>query len=177
VVWIKKRSGIVALNANQQPLQFPDNKFVLQVYNPKVKKFYIPIMQFKQIWANLAVQDTKRTEKFYTHLGFRSNTATTTPELTSFLFSDNSFVIHFFRRDKLEFAMNGNAANSDEGSEVMFSLSAKSEEEVDNWAKNALQAGGTIIKKASRHEDGFYYCVFADPDGHRFNTLYIEEGM
>ncbi len=134
-------------------------------------------MQVKQIWANLAVQDPKRTEKFYTHLGFRPNTSPTTPELTSFLFSDKNFVIHFFRQDKLEFAMNDKAAKSENGSEVMFSLSAKSKEEVDNWANNAQQAGGTIIKKADRHEDGFYYCVFADPDGHKFNALFIEEGM
>ncbi|MDQ2720690.1 MAG: VOC family protein [Bacteroidota bacterium] len=134
-------------------------------------------MQFKQIWANLAVQDTKRTEKFYTHLGFKLNTSATTPELTSFLFSEESFVIHFFRRDKLEFAMNEKAASSEKGSEVMFSLSAKSKDEVDNWAANAEQAGGTIIKNAARHDDGYYYCVFADPDGHKFNALFIEEGM
>jgi hypothetical protein len=134
-------------------------------------------MQVKQIWANLAVQDPKRTEKFYIHLGFKPNSFPTTPELTSFLFSDKSFVIHFFRRDKLEFAMNDKARNSESGSEVMFSLSAKSKDEVDNWATNAQQAGGTIIKNAGRHEDGFYYCVFADPDGHKFNALFIEEGM
>ncbi len=133
-------------------------------------------MQVKQIWANLAVEDTKRTEKFYTQLGFKPNTSPTTPELTSFLFSDKSFVIHFFRRDKLEFAMNDKAGNSENSSEVMFSLSAKSKDEVDNWATNAQQAGGTIIKNAGRH-DGYYYCVFADPDGHKFNAHFMEEGM
>ncbi len=134
-------------------------------------------MQVKQIWANLGVQDTKRTEKFYIRLGFERNTFSTTPELTSFLFSEKSFVIHFFRRDKLEFAMNEKAANAENGSEIMFSLSAKTEDEVDNWAAKAKQAGGTIIKNAARREDGFYYCVFADPDGHKFNALFIEEGM
>ena len=134
-------------------------------------------MQFKQIWANLAVQDTKRTEKFYTQLGFKPNTSPTTPEITSFLFSDQNFVIHFFRQDKLEFAMNDKAANLENGSEVIFSLSAKSKEEVDDWANNAQQAGGTIIKKAGTQEDGYYYCVFADPDGHKFNALLVEKGM
>lgn len=134
-------------------------------------------MKVKQIWANLAVQDTKRTEKFYTYLGFTPNTSSTTPEFTSFLFSDKSFVIHFFRQDKLEFAMNDKAANLENGSEVIFSLSAKNKDEVDNWANNAEKAGGKIIKKAGRHEDGFYYCVFADPDNHKFNALLIEEGM
>ncbi|MBN8856275.1 MAG: hypothetical protein BGO55_17315 [Sphingobacteriales bacterium 50-39] len=130
--------------------------------------------QVKQIWANLAVENTKRTEKFYTQLGFKLNMTPTTPELASFLFSDSNFVIHFFRHDKLEFAMND---NSGKRSEIMFSISAQSEIEVDNWANNVQQAHGTIIKKAGRHEDGFYYCVFADPDGHKFNVLYLEPGM
>lgn len=134
-------------------------------------------MQFNQIWANLAVEDTTRTEKFYTQLGFKPNNCPATPELTSFLFSEKSFVIHFFRRDKLEFAMNNDASNLQNGSEIMFSLSAKSKDEVDNWATNAQQAGGTIIKNAGRQDEGFYYCVFADPDGHKFNALFIEEGM
>jgi predicted lactoylglutathione lyase len=131
-------------------------------------------MHVRQIWANLAVQDTKRTEEFYRQLGFKLNTSPTTPELSSFLFSEGNFVIHFFRQDKLEFAMNDNASNR---SEVMFSLSAESESEVNNWASSILQAGGTIVKNAGRHEDGFYYCVFADPDGHKFNVLYIEPWM
>ena len=134
-------------------------------------------MQFNKIWANLAVLDTKRTEKFYTQLGFKPNTSPTTPEITSFLFSDQNFVIHFFRQDKLEFAMNDKAANLENGSEVIFSLSAKSKEEVNDWANNAQQAGGTIIKKAGTQEDGYYYCVFADPDGHKFNALLVEKGM
>ena len=134
-------------------------------------------MPNKQIWANLAVEDTKRTEQFYIQLGFRPNMATATPELISFLFSNNDFVIHFFRRDKLEFAMQDKASTTVSGSEVMFSLSAETKEEVDQWAINAQQAGGIIIKKAARHQDGFYYCVFADPDGHKFNVLLMEKGM
>jgi predicted lactoylglutathione lyase len=131
-------------------------------------------MQTKQIWANLAVQDTKRTEQFYTQLGFKPNISPATPELASFLFSDSNFVIHFFREDKLAFAMNSDPGKQ---SEIMFSLSAQSESEVNSWADNVQEANGTIIKKAGRHEDGFYYCVFADPDGHKFNVLYIEPGM
>ncbi|RYF97457.1 MAG: glyoxalase, partial [Chitinophagaceae bacterium] len=63
------------------------------------------------------------------------------------------------------------------GSEIMFSISAKTEAEVDSWAEKAQSAGGSVIKTAGRHDDGFYYCVFADPDGHKFNALFIEEGM
>ena len=51
-------------------------------------------MKPKRIWANLTVEDLERTTKFYTELGFKSNGAS--KELTSFLFGQNDFVIHFF---------------------------------------------------------------------------------
>ena len=132
-------------------------------------------MQFKQIWANLGVQDVKRTAAFYSALGFEPN-GCLTADLASFVFSESHFVIHFFRKEKLESAMGENTVVMDNGSEVMFSIAASSEQEVNEWAENAQTAGGRIIKKAGRQEDGFYYCVFADPDGHKFNALLIEEG-
>ena len=132
-------------------------------------------MQFKQIWANLGVQDVKRTAAFYSALGFEPN-GSLTADLASFVFSESHFVIHFFRKEKLESAMGENTVVIENGSEVMFSIAASSEQEVNEWAENAQTAGGRIIKKAGRQEDGFYYCVFADPDGHKFNALLIEEG-
>ena len=134
-------------------------------------------MQVKQIWANLAVEDTTRTEKFYSQLGFKPNSGKTTSEITSFIFGENNFVIHFFRKDKLANATYDITVDANKGSEIIFSLSAKTKEEVDAWAANAKVAGGKIRKEAGRHEDGYYYCVFADPDGHKFNVLLIEAGM
>jgi len=133
-------------------------------------------MQTDQIWANLAVADTKRTEAFYTALGFTPN-CDTTPVLTSFLFGKNNFVIHFFIKKQLEFAMNGKTTDLQHSNEVIFSLSAKSEAEVDAWAAKVAEAGGTIVTEAGRQSDGYYYCVFADPDGHKFNVLCVEPGM
>ena len=134
-------------------------------------------MSFKQIWANLPVEDTRRTEKFYTALGFRRNKSETTDELTSFLFSEADFVIHFFRRDKLEFALNGKSTRPEDGNEVIFSISAATEAEVDDWAEKAVANGGKSITPAGRQSDGYYYCVFADPDGHKYNALFVEDGM
>ena len=134
-------------------------------------------MQFKQIWANFPVLDTARTESFYSQLGLTPNMPKATPELASFIFGDNKLIIHFFRRDKLEASMGDKAIEPGNGSEIIFSISAKTEEEVGNWANNATLAGGTVITKAGRQPDGYYYCVFADPDGHKFNVLLLEQGM
>src|ERR1700733_1999301 len=134
-------------------------------------------MKARKIWANLSVKDISRTADFYTQLGFTSNMSRDSTDLTSFRFGDDNFVIHFFKEEKLQAAMNENVADLKDGNEVMFSLSAESEEEVRSWAAKAKEAGGTIFREASAGEKGYYYCGFADPDGHMFNVLLVTPAM
>jgi len=53
-------------------------------------------MKPKMIWANLAVADLERTQKFYTELGFKPNNPHSSNELVSFFAGENEFIIHFF---------------------------------------------------------------------------------
>jgi len=133
-------------------------------------------MKTDQIWANLAVADLARTERFYLALGLAPNGKAST-ELVSFLFSGKDFVIHFFERSKIEQSTQTTFTLPDGASEVMFSLSAANEQEVQRWLELAGSAGGTIFREASRDDQGFFWGGFADPDGHRFNVLLIEDGM
>eukprot|EP01012_Entosiphon_sulcatum_P036640 TRINITY_DN46730_c0_g1_i1.p1 TRINITY_DN46730_c0_g1~~TRINITY_DN46730_c0_g1_i1.p1 ORF type:complete len:131 (+),score=26.64 TRINITY_DN46730_c0_g1_i1:1-393(+) len=126
-------------------------------------------MKPKLIWANLGVADLQRTTAFYTALGFKQGGQT--EELTSFHIGDNSFVINFFVDKRFNMDINGMSAGSTPGSEVVFSLSANSKEEVDACAEEVKQAGGTIYSKAQDFQKG-YTMGFADPDGHKFNVLY-----
>lgn len=132
-------------------------------------------MHPKMIWANLAVDDLKRTAEFYSKLGFRPNGPKHfTEDLVSFLFGENDFVIHFFRKEKLQQSMSDRLADPGNGSEIMFSMSAKSRQEVDEWTELAVTAGARIFREPGEDENGFYYSVFADPDGHKFNLLSVE---
>lgn len=128
-------------------------------------------MKTKKIWANYSVQDLERTTKFYKELGFKHNGAS--KQLTSFLFGDGNFVIHFFLKDILEPAMKGPVTDAKTGNEIIFTLSADTREEVDNWEKEILQAGGTLVSKAEAFGEGYYGFVFTDPDGHRFNVFHM----
>lgn len=134
-------------------------------------------MEATMIWANLPVDNVKATEDFYLSLGIKPNSGRTTEELTSFLFGKDEFPIHFFKREKLEVAMNDKTIKAGSGSEVIFSLSAETEEQIVEWARKVKAAGGHIFRDAKRQEDGYFYCVFSDPDGHKFNVLLIEKGM
>ena len=134
-------------------------------------------MNTTMIWANLPVDDVKATETFYLSLGATLNTDRTTKQLTSFLFGENNFPIHFFQRESLEGAMNDKTIKAGHGSEVIFSIAANTEEEISDWVEKVKAAGGKIFKEAKRHDDGYFYTVFSDLDGHKFNILLIENGM
>jgi predicted lactoylglutathione lyase len=132
-------------------------------------------MNPKKIWANFAVSDLERTTKFYTALGFKPNGIhSSTKELTSFLFGEDDFVIHFFLKEILKTSIKGEITDSQKANEIIFTISAKSKDQVDNWEKEVEKAGGKIISTPEEFGKGYYGFVFADPDGHRFNVFYME---
>ena len=131
-------------------------------------------MKAKKIWANFSVKDAKRTNEFYTQLGFTPNKPNNDPKLASFLFGDNDFVIHFFEQGSQidEYLPSGSKTTS----EIIFTLSAETEAEVKEWAEKVKNAGGNIFNEVGRDETNHYGFAFADPDGHKFNVLLMEEG-
>lgn len=123
------------------------------------------------IWSNLAVSNLERTTKFYTELGFKPNGKS--KELTSFFVGEDDFVMHFFLKGILKTSIKGEITDSQNANEVLFTLSAESKDQVDNWAKEVERAGGKIISKPEEFGKGYYGFVFADPDGHKFNVFYM----
>lgn len=132
-------------------------------------------MKAKKIWANFSVKDAERTRRFYTALGFTASSMNSYPKLASFLFGEDDFVIHFFEEGSQidEYLKPGSNLDS----EIIFTLSAETELEVNEWSHKVKEAGGTVITGAGRDEAGYYGFAFADPDGHKFNILLMEAGM
>ena len=133
------------------------------------------MMKTKKIWANLAVNNVERTHEFYKKLGFKPNGEFPNEyELASFLVGEDDFVVHFFSEESLKASMGGEIADLKNGNEVMFTLSADSREEVDEWADEVKNAGGTVFSEPQQIQDNnnWYGCGFADPDGHKWNVFY-----
>lgn len=133
-------------------------------------------MKAKKVWANLPVEDVERTHEFYKALGFRPNGEFPNKyELASFLVGEDDFVVHFFSRDSDQFkrSIGGEIADLSQGNEVMFTLSADSKEEVDQWAEAVKKAGGTLFSKPQKIRENWYGCGFADSDGHKWNVFYM----
>jgi len=129
-------------------------------------------MKAQMIWANFSVKDASRTRKFYTQLGFTPNKQNNDPKLASFLFGKNDFVIHFFEEgSQIDEYLTPRSKTS---SEIIFTLSAETETEVKDFADKIKNAGGNILQKVRRDENNYYGFVFADPDGHKFNVLLMD---
>lgn len=129
-------------------------------------------MKAKMIWANFSVKDVKRTDQFYTALGFTPNNTNNFPKLASFLFGDNDFVIHFFEQgSRIDEFLTPDTKTT---SEIIFTLSAETEAEVKEWAEKVKNAGGTVFQEPKRDEAGYFGFAFADPDGHKFNVLLMD---
>ena len=129
-------------------------------------------MKSKLIWANFSVKDAKRTNEFYTELGFASNTTPKSDsKLASFIFGDNKFIIHFFEQGNGIDAFFPTGSKTDE---IVFTLSAETEEEVQEFESIVKKAGGEIFQKLRRDENNYYGFAFADPDGHKFNVLLMD---
>ena len=129
-------------------------------------------MKSKMIWANFSVKDAKRTRQFYTQLGFTPNKPPgNDSKLTSFLFGKSDFVIHFFEQGSQidEYLTSGSKT-----SEIIFTLSAETEAEVNEFADKVKEAGGNILQKVRRDVNNYYGFAFADPDGHKFNVLLMD---
>lgn len=109
--------------------------------------------------------------QFYTQLGFKFNGRST--ELTSFLVGDDDFVIHFFLKEVLQSNVPGDIVDLKQGNEVVFTLSADSKEEVNEWEEEVKKAGGNVLSRPEEFGKGYYGFVFSDPDGHKFNVFHM----
>lgn len=131
-------------------------------------------MRPTKLWANVGVADVTRTREFYSKLGFKPNKGfDKEKDLTSFLFGDDEFIMHFFQKDKLKQAMEGEIADLTKGNEIIFTLWADSKEEADQWAKEVREAGGTIFSEPAEFGEGYYGFGFSDPDGHKWNVFHM----
>lgn len=131
-------------------------------------------MKPKKLWANLAVKDVDRTRKFYLALGIKPNKGfDKSNDLTSFLFGDDDFIVHFFLEEKLKEGLHGEVADLTKGNEIIFTLWSDSKEETNRWAEEVRKAGGRIFTGPEEFGEGYYGFGFADPDGHKWNVFHM----
>ena len=129
----------------------------------------------RELWLNLPVREPERAKAFYTKLGFRLNERYASQDGSfSMIVGDNQVVLMLFPESTFRGFTGNTVADSGQGTEVLFSLGANSRDEVDELALKVESAGGTVFNKPGENGGWMYGCGFADPDGHRWNALYMD---
>ena len=127
------------------------------------------------IWLNLPVKDLAKSIHFFTHIGFQPNPGPgNTAHSASFLVGDKKVVLMLFAQDMFAGFTRHALVDTALGSEVLLSLGAVNRADVDNYAKNATSAGGTVFAEPGESNGFMYGCGFCDPDGHRWNALFMD---
>lgn len=127
------------------------------------------------IWLNLPVKDLATSIYFFTQIGFSPNPGPgNSAHSASFLVGDKKIVLMLFAQDMFAGFTQHALADTAKGSEVLFSLGALNREDVDNYASKARSAGGTVFSEPGESNGFMYGCGFCDPDGHRWNALFMD---
>jgi hypothetical protein len=126
----------------------------------------------KQLWINLPVKDVAMSKSFYTALGFQANQHFNDPQGASFFVGEQKVVLMLFDESRFEAYAQAPAAWS--GAEMLISVDAESKEEVDEMAARAGAAGGWTDHQPQEMKGWMYGCLIRDPDGHRWNVLYMD---
>lgn len=127
----------------------------------------------KQLWLNLPVKDVEKSKSFFTDLGFSFNTQHGNSAVSASLVIGKN-VIMLFEENAFKNVVKNEIADSAKTSEVLISIDAESKEDVDEMAKRVIKAGGDVFSKPQEIDGWMYGCAFTDPDGHRWNILYMD---
>jgi len=126
-----------------------------------------------KIFVNLPVKDLKKSIDFFTQLGFTFNQQFTDDKATCMIIGDNIFAMLMVEERFKDFTKK-QICDAKKNTEVLLALDAKTRAEVDELVKKAVAAGGSIYAEPADH-GWMYQHSFADPDGHQWELLYMDE--
>jgi predicted lactoylglutathione lyase len=128
-----------------------------------------------EFWLNLPSKNLPKAKEFFVKLGFKMNEAHQMAHMVSMFVGNKSTVVNLFTEELFRGFIGGHQmTNATESNEILFSLGASSEKEVDEMARRAVDAGGTLYAKPGSKDGWMYGCGFCDLDGHRWNVLYMD---
>lgn len=126
-----------------------------------------------KVFINLPVKDLDQSVSFFTALGYTFNPQFTDEKATCMVISDNIFVMLLTAAYFKTFTKK-QLADAKQSTEVLIALDAASREEVQRMVAKAKELGGTIYAEPQDH-GWMYQHSFADPDGHQWELVYMDE--
>ncbi len=127
-----------------------------------------------KIFVNLPVSDLQRSMEFFRHLGFGFNPRFTDDKAACLVISEGSIYAMLITGPFFKTFTKKPVSDARVSTEVLIALDAESREEVDTLVRKALEAGGSTYMEPADH-GWMYGHSFADPDGHQWEILYMDE--
>jgi predicted lactoylglutathione lyase len=129
----------------------------------------------RDVWINLPVKNLAKSVSFYTEIGFAPNPGPgNSTHSASFTIGEKKVVLMLFTESVFSGFTNNPLSDPTKGTEVLFSIGADQRSQVDDIAKRASAAGGKVFREPSESNGFMYGCGLLDPDGHRWNALYMD---
>jgi predicted lactoylglutathione lyase len=124
---------------------------------------------------NLPVKDVAKSRNFFKALGFKPNPMHEgNPNAASFFIGEHDFVLMLFPQDVFKGFIRQEITDTKKSNEVLINIDAQSREEVDRMAATVRKAGGKVFAEPGESQGWLYAFGFEDPDGHRWNMLYMD---
>lgn len=131
----------------------------------------------QDLWLNLPVKDLAKSVAFFTAIGFTRNAGPgNSDKSASFSIGEKKVILMLFAQDMFAGFTNNALSDTSTGTEVLLSLGADSRQQVDELAQRVESAGGAVFAKPGESNGFMYGCGFCDPDGHRWNALFMDAG-
>ena len=128
----------------------------------------------RKIFVNLPIKDMKRSQAFFSALGFSFNPQFTNEQGACMVITEDIYAMLLVEPFFQTFTEKP-IADAKKSTEVLVCLTCESRAEVDELVKKALAAGGKAPNAPQDH--GFMYGHgFEDPDGHIWELTWMDPG-
>ncbi|PZO82134.1 MAG: lactoylglutathione lyase [Mesorhizobium amorphae] len=127
----------------------------------------------KMIFVNLPVGDLKRSIAFYTAIGATQDLRFSDDTAAAMQISD-AIVVMLLTHEKFAQFTAKTIADAKASAQVLLALSADSREAVDALADEASRAGGSVDPSPPQDHGFMYGRSFEDPDGHVWETMWMD---
>jgi predicted lactoylglutathione lyase len=127
-----------------------------------------------KIFVNLPVKDLEKSMNFFKHLGFSFNPHFTDDKAACLVIHEGSIYAMLITEPFFKTFTKKEISDAKKTTEVLIALDAESRQQVDELVRRAVEAGGSVYMKPQDH-GWMYGHSFADPDGHQWEVLYMDE--
>jgi predicted lactoylglutathione lyase len=126
-----------------------------------------------KVFINLPVKNLEKSMDFFKALGFSFNPQFTDEKAGCMMISDSIFAM-MLTEEYFKTFTKKEISDAKKATEVLIALDAASKEEVESMVSKAVAAGGSTYSEPQDH-GWMYQHAFADPDGHQWEILFMDE--